>query len=91
MLLQREEGRERNISVREKHQLVVSCMHLDQELHMPDLGIKPAAKVCALTGKQNCNLLVTGQCSNQLSHTVQGLTCYFKSEREEIYALSLGQ
>ena len=59
---EREEGRERNIGVREQHQLVVF-------LHVPWLGIEPAS----LTRNQNCNLLVMGQCSSLLSYTDQGL------------------
>ena len=42
LLLEREEGREereRNIDVREKHQLVASCMCPDQGQYMPQMGI----------------------------------------------------
>ena len=44
--LEREEGREerkeRNIEVRQKHQLVASCMSLDGELYAPGPGIELA-------------------------------------------------
>ena len=53
LLLEREEdteeGRNKNIDVREKHQLVASRMHLDRGLHMPGPSFKPATPVCALT------------------------------------------
>ena len=47
-------------------------MRSDQGSYMPSVGIEPITQVCALTGNQTLNLLVTGQRSNQLSHTGQG-------------------
>ena len=43
--------KERNTDLREKHQLAVS-------LYASQLGIKPAAHTCALTGDRTLNLLV---------------------------------
>ena len=55
---------ERNINVREKHQLVASCTHPDQEpdpqpRHVPWTGIKPMT------------FQFMGTCSNQLIHIGQ--------------------
>ena len=60
----REEKRERNIYVQEKHQLVA--------FHMPPLGMWPATQVCALAGNRTSNLLVRRLACNPLSHTSQG-------------------
>ena len=50
------------------------CMHPNWGVYtpIPGLGIEPATQVCALIRNQTCNLLVTGQHSNQLSHISQG-------------------
>ena len=49
----REEGRERNIDAREKHQLVAFQMHPYQGgSYAPGQGIKPATQVSVLTGNQ---------------------------------------
>ena len=42
LLLEREEGRERNIDVREPLLLVASLTHLDWGSHAPRPGIEPA-------------------------------------------------
>ena len=49
---ERKEGRERNDDVRNIDWLPPT--------YMPQLGIKPATKVCALTGNRTYNLLVDG-------------------------------
>ena len=54
----REEGRERNIDVREKHRLVASLMRPDWGLAVR-LGIEPATQICALPGNRTCNLQPT--------------------------------
>ena len=54
--------RERNINVREKHQLV-ALIHA---------STKHATQVCALTGNQTGNLSLCRMTPNQLSHTSQG-------------------
>ena len=43
----------------------------------PGPGIKPATQACALTKNRTCNILVTGWCSNQQSHTGQGTEVLF--------------
>ena len=53
LLLEREEGRKRNIDVREKYQLVASHTRADKGLYMPRPEIQPATQVHALTG--NCS------------------------------------
>ena len=81
LLLEREEGREGRIHARQKHPLVASCMCWDHRgSYVPGLGIKPATQVSALTGNQTCNLSVMKQCSNQLSHTDQGLKFFLKTQ-----------
>ena len=66
MLLEREEGRERNI---------------DQlpPVHSPT-EFEPTTWVCALTGNQTHNLSVMGRCSNQLRHMGQGRKYFFKEK-----------
>ena len=54
LLLEREEGGERNIDVKEKHQFFF-CLP-----YMPKPGIEPATLVCASTGNQTRNPLVMG-------------------------------
>ena len=58
--------------------------HLDWRFYalIPRPRIEPATWVCALTRNLNCNLLVMGQCSNQLSHTCQGeMVIIFKYQK----------
>ena len=63
LLLEREEGRERNIHTREKYQSATSLMHLD--------GDQPATQVCVLT-RNHMQPFAQGRRSNQLSHTRHG-------------------
>ena len=74
LLLGGEEGRERNIDVREKYWLVPSRTGSDQRLYTPRLGNQTHNLGMSLTRNQMCNLSVTRQCSNQLSHTDQSWT-----------------
>ena len=60
-----EEG-ERNIDVREKHQLIASPMHSDQD----QTGRQPTN--VPRTELEPTTLWYTGQHSNQLSHASQG-------------------
>ena len=61
----KEEEREGDTNVREKHQLVASHT-------CPAPGTKPTTQACALTGNQKLTLGSMGPRSNQLSHTGQG-------------------
>ena len=60
----REKGRERNIDVREKHQLVASCM--------PPTGDLATTQACVLTGNQTGDFLVCRMMPIPVRHTSQG-------------------
>ena len=64
----REEGTESNIDWKEKHPLVASCT-------CPDWWRNPQLRYFP-DQEPTQNLLVVGWCSNQLSHTSQGLTIF---------------
>ena len=73
LILGREEGRARGrqVNVREKYQLVASCICPDRGLnsqpsYVPWLEIKPTTFWC------------TGWCSNQLSHLAREVNCFLK-------------
>ena len=82
----RESGREREKHQRERETLIGCLLHLpglgDRARtggsSTPRPGIESATQVCALTGNRTCNPLVTGQCSNQLSHSRQGFVFSFR-------------
>ena len=61
LLLERKEGRERNIGAREKHRLAASkCARTGDRARLdPDQGwgIEPA--IWNVTGNRTCNLLIT--------------------------------
>ena len=59
----------------EKHQHQRGTL-IGSHLYMLQPGIKPTTKTCAMTGNRTRDLSVTGQHSNQLSHTNQGQECY---------------
>ena len=67
MILEREEGaeRERDIKVKEIHQLVASQTH-------PDWRLEPTAYVRALTRNQTCNILVYGMTLQPAEPSSQG-------------------
>ena len=70
LILEKEEGRERNTNVPEKHPLAASCMYPDwgsylQPRYVPWPGIKPTTFWC------------TGWCSNQLSHLARAINTDF--------------
>ena len=64
MLLDREEGRERNIDGREKHGSVTSHTHEDLGLHTHRLGIEP-------TNQESNSQPFNYKMMLQLSHTSQ--------------------
>ena len=65
----RENDRERNIDVWEKHQFIASCM--------PQQGTWSATQTSAVTGNWTGNLLVCKPAFNPLSHSSQGRKQYF--------------
>ena len=65
LILERGEGRERNINVRVKHWSVASCMH-------PDWGPNPQPRHVPWQGTTLATFQSTGRCSEQLNHTGQG-------------------
>ena len=73
--LKREEGRERNINVRET---LIGCL-----LHTPRPGITHT-----LTGNRTCNPSATGQRSNQQSHASQGSPLLFSSMSYDFQGLT---
>ena len=102
----RDEGRQRKTSTQDRsidwlHPVLTQTRNKSQDggLYCPARPIahthtwardRTATQVCALTRNQTHNLLVTGRCSNQLSHTgygsvitfnVNGLTVPIKRHR----------
>ena len=67
-----ERQNERNVNVREKHQLVTSH-------RCPDQGLNLQPRYVPLPGIKSPAFLFMGRCSNQLSHTGQGHTILFLS------------
>ena len=57
---------DRNIDLREKHRLVAFS-------YVPQQGIEPTTSVCTLIRIKPVTFWSVGWCSNQLSHTGQGL------------------
>ena len=75
LFLERGEGRERNINVRNIHQL---------PLTRPQLGTWPATQACALTGNGTTNISLCGTMPSQLSHTGQGVPALFTEPSSSI-------
>ena len=65
----REGGREGNIHVRDKHQLVVSCMY-------PNQGSNLQPGHVSRLGIEHATFWFTRHCSNQLSHTSQSCVLF---------------
>ena len=68
----REEGgervRERDIDVREKHQMVASCM-------CPDQGSNPQPRYVLQLGIELATFWCSGRCSNQPSYPARAVSC----------------